>query len=603
MMDDRRFAELCELMLDGELAAGDAAELRAHLEADPAAVAALRMAAQDHVLARAALRPSPAGELAERTRYLLASQHGASGTVAAHAVLQRMDRRRRWAAVRRWGMMAAAAALVLLLVPAVRGLLLGPALAADGRAPLLAEVHGRVELGSGLPLRGGERIAPDATLVSGSAAGATLVWNDGTRVALAADTSVSGLPGPGQRLQLTRGTVVVHAAHRRAEQALEIVCPDATARVVGTVFSATVADGRSRLEVSEGLVRWGRTADGVWSLVGAGQSVDAAALPLARPILLPNDQLAALRAALAAGREPWAGAWSALQAQAAAWRTRAVAAPATVDVPAYGSPGPGHSAARTQLFALTQPMVALALAGRLGGDAQAARAAQRWLEAATRVVLSGHDADVLCCDMLALYGLQSADLLRAQPGWSGADTAMVEAWIARTLAPAAQRLAGGDGGSAKLRGLAAVMTIAAWHGDQGLIAALMEQVRAEIAGQLAAKPFAALLAGSEGSQQAFQCLTFALLCSDIARIAVDDTAPPPPAWGAALRTYAAAVAGAPATSQLGFFFRALAGPGPWRLPEATARIQGSDPPVSTYGWYFPTLVARDARWDLPAGGR
>ena len=450
MMEDRRFAELSELMLDGELEAADAAELRAHSrpEAGGGGGACARRPRTTCWRAPPCARPRPS-TLALRTRYLLESLRPASGTVAAHAVLRRMDTG--GGAGRRCGAGAwwrRPQALFLLLVPAARALLLGPALAPDGRAPLLVEVHGQVELGSGLPLHGGERIGPEATLVSGGAAGATLVWNDGTRVALVADTRITRLPGPGQRLQLTRGTVVVHAAHRAAAESLEIVCPDATARVVGTVFSATVTGGRSRLEVSEGLVRWGRTADGVWSLVGAGQSIDAAALPLARPILLPNEQLAALRSALAAGREPWAGSWSALQAQAARWRTQEVTLPASIDVTAYGSPGPGHSAARTQLFAHTQPMVGLALAGRLGGDAQAARAAHRWLEAATRVVLSGHDADVLCCDMLALAGLQSADLLRAQPGWSSVDNAMIEEWIARTLAPAAQRLAGGAGGSA-----------------------------------------------------------------------------------------------------------------------------------------------------------
>ncbi len=566
-------------------------------------MAALRTASQDHVLARAALAPPPAGELATRTRYLLESLRPASGSVAAQAVLLRMDRRRRWAMVRRWGLVAAAAVLFLGIVPAVRMLLLGPVLAPDERAPLLVEVHGRLQLGSGLMLQGGDRLGLNATLVSGAAAAATLVWNDGTRVALSADTTVTRLPSPGQRLQLERGTVVVHAAHRRAEEALEIVCPDATARVVGTVFSATVAGGHSRLAVSEGLVRWGRTVDGVWSLVGAGQSVDAAALPLARPILLPNEQLAALRSALAAGRQPWAGAWSVLQDQAVQWRSQAMALPPSIEVPAYGSPGPGHSAARTQLFLHTQPMLGLALAARLGGDAEAARAARRWLQAATTVVLSGNDADVLCCDMLTLYGLQCADLLRAQPGWGPADNDLIERWIARTLSPAAARLAGLEGGSARLRGIAALMTIAAWHGDQGLMVNLMEQVRATIATELAAKPFAALLAGAEGSQQAFQCLTFALLCADLARVAVDDTAPPPPAWGTALRTYSAAVAGAPPTSQLGFFFRALAGPGPWRLPEADARAHGSDPLIYTYCWYFPTLVARDPRWSIPAVDR
>jgi hypothetical protein len=603
MMEERRFAELCELMLDGELAAGDAGELRAHLEADPAAVAALRTTVQDQLLVRAAMRPSPAGELAARTRYLLESLRPASRTVAAHAVLQRVDRRRRWSAARRSVALAAAAALFLLLLPAVRLRLFAPAPVPDDQAPVVVEVHGQVRLGSGRALSGGERLGPDDTLVSGTAAGATLAWNDGTRIAIVADTALTRLPGPGQRLQLARGTAQVHAAHRPAGEALEIVCPDATARVVGTAFSATVADGRSRLEVSEGLVRWSRPQDGVWSLVGAGQRVDAAALPLARPMLLANDQLAALRAALAAGREPWAGSWSALQAQATQWRSQAMTLPAAIEVPAYGSPGPGHNAARTQLYMHTQPMLGLALAARLGGEVENARAARRWLEAATRVVLSGHDADVLCCDMLTLYGLQSADLLRAQPGWGPRDDALIEQWIARTLAPSAQRLAQEQGGSAKLRGIAAMMTIAAWHGDHNQIVNLMEQVRAVIAEQLAATPFAALLAGAEGNQQAFQCITFALLCADIARIAAEDATPPPPQWHAALQLFRAAVAAAPATSQLSFLFRALTGPGPWRLPEGSPHAQGADPVVFTYCWYFPTLVARDVRWESAAVAR
>ena len=154
--DQRRFAELAELLLDGELEAGDAAELRARLAAAPAAVAELRSAVQDHMLLRAALSPGDSGQLAMRTRYLLDSWRPASRTVAAQAVLARMDRRRRWARTRFWVGVAAAAVLLVLCLPGVRQLLLAPALPADAQAPLLAEVQGEVRLASGLALRGGD---------------------------------------------------------------------------------------------------------------------------------------------------------------------------------------------------------------------------------------------------------------------------------------------------------------------------------------------------------------------------------------------------------------------------------------------------------------
>ena len=594
--DQRRFAELAELLLDGELEAGDAAELRARLAAAPAAVAELRSAVQDHMLLRAALSPGDSGQLAMRTRYLLDSWRPASRTVAAQAVLARMDRRRRWARTRFWVGVAAAAVLLVLCLPGVRQLLLAPALPADAQAPLLAEVQGEVRLASGLALRGGEHISIDATLTAGPGAAATLVWGDGTRLALTGGTTLTRLGGPGQRLKLRDGTVVVHAAHRSPAEALELVCPDATARVVGTVFSATVSAGRSRLEVSEGLVRWSRSADEAWSLVGAGQRVEAAALPLARALLLPNEQLAALHAALSAGREPWAGSWAILQAQAARWRGLAPPPPEAIDVPAYGSPGSGHNTARSRLFALTQPLLGLALAARLGGDAQLAAAAHQWLDSATRLTLSGHDGDVLCCDMLTIYGLQSADLLRAQPGWSTEDDRLIARWIELTLSPAAQRLAAQTPANARLRGLAAEMTIAAWQGGQRRLAALMEEVRATIASQLTPAGVARMRAGPEGDQQIFQCCSFALLCADLARIAVDDTTPPPPAWAGALQECNSLAASASPDSQLGFFARAFAGPGPWRLPAASGEAADADPLVLTYGWYFPTLVARDARW-------
>ena len=58
MMDGHRLGELTELLLDGELSADEAKVLRAHLEATPAAVVALRAASRDHLLCRTALRPA-----------------------------------------------------------------------------------------------------------------------------------------------------------------------------------------------------------------------------------------------------------------------------------------------------------------------------------------------------------------------------------------------------------------------------------------------------------------------------------------------------------------------------------------------------------------
>ena len=140
MMDPRRFAELCELMIDGELTPVDAAELRAHLEANASAVTALHAATQEHVLCRTALRPADTALLAERTRRMLESWRPASGEMTAQLVLAKVDRRRRWATARRWGYQAAAALLMAALIPVVYSLMQRPVLAPDSSWMRLAPV-------------------------------------------------------------------------------------------------------------------------------------------------------------------------------------------------------------------------------------------------------------------------------------------------------------------------------------------------------------------------------------------------------------------------------------------------------------------------------
>ena len=597
MSDSRRIEELSELLFDGELTADEAKELRAHLESTPAAVVALRAASRDHLLCRTALRPADRLVLAERTRLMLDSWRPSSREVAVQAVFSRVDRRRRWAAVRTWGGLAAAALVLVLLAPAVTALLLHPAVAPDARAPQLTDVTGEIRLDNGLVLAAGERLAMGATVISGTDARATLVWSDGTRITLAANTTISRLPGAGQHLSLTRGTVSVDAAHRGADDPLEIICPDATARVVGTAFSATVIDGRSQLTVSNGLVRWQRAVDGAWSLLGAGQQATAAALPLPRAILMDSGQLAALRDAIAAGREPWLGSWKTLTERVPTWLAAPIDAPAELEVTGYFPGNAQHTGARQLLYRLTQPALGLALAARMTGDQACARAALARIRAATAMHLHGTDADTVGCDTLTVFTLQAADLLRVMPGWNPADDQLINAWIAREAAPQATRMQQPRSMGARWRGLAAGMTIAAWRGDQANVRALMAELRADIPAMLTHDEVAKLVVASDDNHTLHQALNHALLCADIARVAAGDATPPSPAWTEAVRGYLTRTGpDRGQESQYTYLLRALSGSEPWRNPAARQGYHGAESLLFSYGWYFPTLTAQDPRW-------
>jgi hypothetical protein len=595
MSDARRIEELSELLFDGELGADEARELRVHLEAAPAAVAALRAAARDHLLCRTALRPGDPQVLAERTRMMLDSWRPSSRQVAAQSVLARVDRRRRWAAFRTWGGLAAAALVLVLLIPSLVSFLRRPALEPDARAPQLVEASGDLHLDSGLALAAGDRLGVGSVLVSGATGSGTLAWSDGTRIAIAAGTELVRLPGAGQHLRLERGTLTVRAAHRGADDALEIVCPDATARVVGTAFSATVVDGRSRLAVTAGLVRWQRASDGAWSLLGAGQQATADALPLPRGMLLTVEHIAALREAINAGREPWAGSWKALKERVPAWLKAEPPAPFAQEVTAYFPGNEQHSGARRTLYQLVQPALGLALAARLTGDEACGRAAIAWMRAIAKVGIYGPESDILGSDTLVVHGLQAADLLRGLPYWGAADEALVDGWVARELTSRATQLRASKSVTARWRGVVALMTIAAWHGDQQAVRELMAGLRADIPVMLSREAVARMDAEPDG-HALHQALNHALLCADLARIAAGDATPPPAEWERAVAGFLSATAARKSDSGVAFFQRALSGPGPWRSPAARAAVSGADPLQFGYGWLFPTLIAQDPRW-------
>lgn len=599
--DNRRFLELAELYLDDDLSASDATELRALLEADTTLVQRLHTLMRDQVVCRTALRPSDPKAIGERTRRMLDSWRPQSGEIAAQAAFARADQRHRIALVIRWGGMAAAALVAVLVLPLLYDWARRPVAEPDTQAPMLSAVAGEVRLGA-LPLTAaGDRLGYGTTLRLGDQGRATLAWADGTRVTLSGvggGSTLTRLPAAGQRLKLDRGLVEVSATKRRADQPLEVVCPDVTVRVVGTVFSVRVVDGHSELEVGEGMVRLTRVADGVSSLIGAGQRVTAARLPLPAPVVMSVDHLAALRSAISAGREPWASSYARVRRELEQWQKEALPEPTTVVVPDYGNGNPEHTAARRFLHNQLRPLLGLALIARLDGDAQAEAAARARLLNMTDMTLTGPDAGTLSCDMQTVFGLQAADLLRGLPSWTSEDDARIERWITRELQPYAVRWQQTAWMSSRWRGSAALATIAAWRGDQAEVLRLMSELRSSITAQFSERNIARLSADPVEDQTLFQALSHALFCADVGRVAGGDITPPPPEWTRAVDAYLAGLgrsaAGAPQQRQ---FMRALAGPAPWRSPAAAALIDDTDLRFHTYGWYFPILVAQDPRWE------
>jgi hypothetical protein len=200
--------------------------------------------------------------------------------------------------------------------------------------------------------------------------------------------------------------------------------------------------------------------------------------------------------------------------------------------------------------------------------------------------------------MQAVFGLQAADLLRGLPSWTPADDARIEAWITRDLQPLAERWQLNTWMSARWRGSAALISIAAWRGDQPEVLRLMSELRTSITTQFSERNITRLSADPVEDQTMFQAVSHALFCADVGRVAGGDITPPPAEWTRALDAYLAGLGRsttpAPQQRQL---MRALAGPAPWRAPDAAALIDDTDQRYHTYGWYFPTLVAQDPRWE------
>ena len=140
------------------------------------------------------------------------------------------------------------------------------------RTPMLIEASGNVD-------RGGGAIGPGESLTTGPGSAATLRYQDGTIVMLAADTRVVVMEGTtwdrSKRIRVSSGLVSADVVPQPAGHPLRFVSTDARCEVVGTQLSIQVGSERTRLEVQEGSVRFIGEGGGSRVLVDEGYFAEA----------------------------------------------------------------------------------------------------------------------------------------------------------------------------------------------------------------------------------------------------------------------------------------------------------------------------------------
>lgn len=146
-----------------------------------------------------------------------------------------------------------------------------------------------------IPARGGEAILDGQGLqTSGPESLAIFSWADGTSVELGGETSVSRISGEGgdRRISLSRGRLSAHVVRAPAGSAVVFLTPHAEARVLGTRLTLSVEAGATRLEVQEGVVRFGRLPGGKAVEVRAGTFAVASADrdPKPQPLVPGTDR-------------------------------------------------------------------------------------------------------------------------------------------------------------------------------------------------------------------------------------------------------------------------------------------------------------------------
>ena len=119
----------------------------------------------------------------------------------------------------------------------------------------------------------------DGLLTLGKSSQAVLAYEDGTRLVLGADTSLTQVldrKGELRRIHVEQGVVAAQVARQAGGESLVFVTPTAEARVVGTRLTLLVSAASTRLEVKEGRVKLSRRGEDGAVDVGADQYAVAA---------------------------------------------------------------------------------------------------------------------------------------------------------------------------------------------------------------------------------------------------------------------------------------------------------------------------------------
>ena len=154
-------------------------------------------------------------------------------------------------------LLGAAAALLAGLV----GYLL---LSREGPAPIavLERAEGAVSRSDGSSISVGGALFAGQGIGTNGKGRAVILYPDGSRVELAAQTQVSGLDvSGGKTLFVDRGVVSADVTKQPAGHPMLLRGSQAEAKVLGTKFLLTVKPGSTRLDVQKGRVRLTRLSD------------------------------------------------------------------------------------------------------------------------------------------------------------------------------------------------------------------------------------------------------------------------------------------------------------------------------------------------------
>lgn len=240
---------------DGALAPGDAETLNRLLETDPDAARCFCEQSILHALLRQKCR----------------------------GLFEAAPRRPRW-------IRPALAAGILLAAAGIAFVLFRPGPAASAADP--AGDAALIRDGGILPLRPGQPLLPGDRLRTGADGRVTLRFRgESTALHVPADSTVAldGDPARGKRIAVESGRLRGSVAPQPAGRPLIVRTPHAEATVLGTAFSISVSEDRTRLAVREGEVRFASREGGREALLVAAR----------------QGAVADARGVSPAGEEPW----------------------------------------------------------------------------------------------------------------------------------------------------------------------------------------------------------------------------------------------------------------------------------------------------------